>query len=516
MSDSSNLDIKITTTADTAGAKQASAALKGTGEAAKATGKGLTTEIGGNAKRSVEGLNRAFEGVNQAMQGGAWLARGLGTAIGGIFQAAGKFAWVGLLINAVGIAIAVIGRLKEAFGQLGQKGEEEAKRSADAWVAGMERAAQAGDTKLADYFKEIARSAAEARTEIDAVTAAIIAQTDADEAVAVAQIDADEALSNSQKLEAKAAVRATYREGRVQTRLSGMDEQEAKQAGTVQAAQAGAGMAETELERRRKVVTYLEERDPAKLEAEREVLNVERRNSRSTVARQGGGEMDVWDLEKRLTAQIEDLDAQIALGGKDGEAWKARRDQAAAAVPKAEAGVDAARRLAEEEARKLETLRKDNARERHVITRVAASQQTVDTVSTGTQIKEARKAEAEKAAKPAALPAAAVPGGDWQARADVTGRNLAQEGQRLGGTNAATANPAFARAADTLAQAGEALQGEATVAELARAADTVATVATQIQALGGVPAEVQRLARALDTLQRQLATVDSRTRADRR
>ncbi len=475
MADPNEVKIHVKTTSDVQGVENTSTAIKG---------------LASKAKPAVEGLNRTFEGLSQAMQGGASMARGLGNAIGGIFAAAGKFAWVGLLIQGIGLVISIIGRMKDAFADSAKVGEESAKKASDAWVAGMDRAASAGDQKLVEYFKEIARAANEATKEIDAVTNAIIAQTDADEAVALAQIDANEALSDSEKLQSKASVRANFRAGRAQTKINAMADQERVQADLASQAQAGVGIADGELSRRQKALSYVDALDPEKLKAEKALINKQ-------LAQNIGNpnQADRMSKQAELMAKLNELDANIASGGPDGSAFAARRAQAAAAVAAGEKAKQAAEEKANEEARALEILKRNNARDLTVLTKTTAAQQTVDNLTTGAQIKTTRANEQEQARKDGIL---AQIGSDSANKATAFGSKLA-------GTQAAKDDSKIKDAADAvLAAAQAARQGGATESESQALLAALIEVRTVLASNGRTSATLMR---EIETLRSQVAAL---------
>lgn len=243
MSDS-NVDIKIRTQADTAGAKAVASALGDVNAAAKGSAKTIEDRLGDQAKRSVEGLNRTFEGLGQAVQGGATGVRGLGNAIAGVFQALGKATWVGWVISGISLIIANLEKLKAMFGTTAEDTEAAAKRMEEALKMVREEARQLGEQKLDTLRANLDAIAAAAKQTYDDLGTALERAEElatAQDQLELSRIERDPNLSEEEKVRRRAAVAegAAARKSATAVKLA---EGEAERARTVQG---GAAQQET-------------------------------------------------------------------------------------------------------------------------------------------------------------------------------------------------------------------------------------------------------------------------------
>ena len=218
MSDT-DLKIKITTTADTTGAKAAATAL---GEVTGATKK--SSDASKEQGKRVNEMGETFEKASAA-------GRMLGEVATGNVAALGQF---GAVIKAVGasfkanplfmigslvamMVIPVFKKLSDGWEAQKKAAEEAGKAAEESMQKARDAIAKKATNALADAYKEIETNAALALSQIEAVSQAVLAQTDSEEAATLAEIDANDQLSNEEKLKAKLVTSKKARDTRTET-----------------------------------------------------------------------------------------------------------------------------------------------------------------------------------------------------------------------------------------------------------------------------------------------------------
>lgn len=449
MADTSKVEIKIQTTADTAGAKAAASALdqvkvsteKG-GVAAKDTGKNVN-QLG----ESYEKGAAAGRVLSSALQGNI---TSLGQ-LGAVLKAVGASLLANPLLTLGAVAAAVILPALQSIVAGWQEVEDQQKKAAvtagEASAAAIEALSKKRENALAEAFAEVAARAAEARAQIDAVTAAQIAQTDAEEAVAVARINADPTLSNVQRVEQTAAARGSARDRRNQIQLGALDAQDQVAATST----AGAARAAEEARRREasagQLLGSVAGRSPAAIQKELSALQaqagvVDPNKSLAELAA---------DIQRRADLEQELADAQAQYAPR----LKAAQDNLAAATEARAKAEDEAAKLAAAQAAQLSI----NQAKRAAIAATAGGQAAVAALE-----------------QPAAIAAAAAK----DAEASATAANLADLGGKAGRFGSGARNVALGAqaAGDTGLQAAA-----KAVADAAQAAQTDGTTKEEVQAL---------------------------------
>lgn len=467
--------------------KTARTATEKTGDAAKDTA------------RKVDAMGEDFEKGAAAGRVLAEAARGNIFAFGQLGAALKALAsliktnLVGVLITLGAVAAQVLLPIIKGFLDQKKAADEAAAAigsTADA-IAEIDRA-HAENTARA--FAEIARRAAEARTEIDAVTAAIIAQVDADEAVAVARINADESLTPLQRAEQLAKTRREAQGRRDTATVNKLAAEEATSAVKVDETQAQAEAARQREARLARMVEQAIARSPAAIRAELAALQEE------NISRLPYLEMQATDplatqqqiddalsehLERRQRA--DDLKKELKQT-EDGYADRVK------AAQKRLLDATEARADAEEEATKA-------AREAAAQVSANAAQRAILRINAG------GRDEAERISLDAQRRAAARDT-ERQGALDLIGADAASEGTRIAqglrGSRAAAADPKVKAAADALAAAAQAAREGGT---------TEAEAEALLAALRGVAEVLAAQKRTSATLRKEIDTLQAQVNA---
>lgn len=269
MSDST-VDIKITTTADTSGAKAAASAITGL----EAASKGGASAAQAQAKATME-LGESYEKGAAAGRVLSEVSRGNIFAfgqLGAVFKAVGQafksnpLFLIGSL--AATLILPVIAKIGDGWEAQKKKAENAGKASADAAGAALDAIEKKRDNASEKYFHDISIAAEAAKSRIEAVSLALVAQIDAEEAVALATVEANTKLSESEKLTAKLAISREARGQRDKVELDKIDSGESRATAIAQASAAQAEQRRREREQSGRLLGMTAARSPAVIEAD--------------------------------------------------------------------------------------------------------------------------------------------------------------------------------------------------------------------------------------------------------
>ena len=314
-----NLEIKIRTTADTAGANIAAKSLKAVeseskaGAAAAKNQAKATNEMG----ESFEKNSQAARTLRRAIEGDVTAFDQLGSvlkAVGQAFKTNPLFT-IGSL--AATLVLPVIAKISEGWQEQKKKAEEAGRASADAAGAALQAIEKKRENATEKYFHDIAIAADAAKARAEALDLVLVAQVDRKEAVAMASVDANDKLSDREKLTAKLAVSREARAERDRIQLAMLDRNEAEAANLAAKAAAAAATARKNESSSQIVLAGLENQSPNAL---REQLKQAQADFSAANARSMGG----MNIAKAEQARQRIADLEYALSPAAQEAYQTK------------------------------------------------------------------------------------------------------------------------------------------------------------------------------------------------
>lgn len=203
--------IKITTTADTAGAQSAASALQGLGKAAGETGKeskSLGEELGKLGARNSEAKD-VIEGLETASRGGASGLFGLAKAGRNLWEVFAGSTVIGRVVQLTALAAAGFLALREKITEV-EKPAEDVTKTLDEAVAAAAKINQVRLEALKTELDAISNRAKVASDAIDGIYSATDKLSKARMGVELATLAADSSLSPEEKAKREYEIRKKY------------------------------------------------------------------------------------------------------------------------------------------------------------------------------------------------------------------------------------------------------------------------------------------------------------------